>query len=98
MNENLSLEGNVRIPKQIQARGDMARKILKDQAETPPPAAAPAAAPPPPQFPVEELLHPPKPEKANDPQYWRGRANMIEGFRRQDNERNRQKITELEGV
>jgi len=97
MNENLSLEGTHRIPRQIQARGDMARKILAESA-APPPPAAPEAAAKPPQFTAEELLKPPQPEKANDPVYWRGRANMIEGFRRQDNERTRLKITELEGT
>jgi hypothetical protein len=99
MNENLSQEGNVRLPKQVTARGEMARKILADQSAEPnPPAAPEAAAKPTSQFTAEELLQPPKPEKANDPVYWRGRANMIEGFRRQDNERTRQKIADLEST
>jgi hypothetical protein len=97
MNENPRLEGNVRIPSQVTARGNLAREILAKAGEPPPPAPSPAPAPPAAELPAETewLVKAPTAEKDADPEYWKNRCNVIEGFRRADNARSTERINAL---
>ena len=101
MNENPSLDSNVRLPAQVVRAGQNARDILKaaneppaietKPPEQPPPEVAPAA------FTAEELLNAPDAEKNASRDYWWRRCQTVEGFRRQDNQRTALRIKTLEG-
>jgi hypothetical protein len=94
VNENLNLESKgVRVPHQVAAFAEHARSLLKPETESPPPAEA---SPPAPAFTFEELLKAPTPEKDKSRDYWHARANVVEGFRREDNARSQSKIQTLE--
>jgi len=83
VNEIRTVDTGPRIPRQIVAQAAHARELL-DRANQPPnsdpPNPAPAA-PAPANFTQEELLSAPTPEKDASPVYWKGRCNLIEGFR-----------------
>jgi hypothetical protein len=94
VDENLNLESKgVRVPHQVTAFADHARSLLKPAAEPPPTAENKPPAPP---FTFEELLKAPTPDKDSSRDYWHARANVVEGFRREDNARSQSKIQTLE--
>lgn len=102
MNENPSLESNVRLPRQVVQAGQNARALLAKGAEADDPDnpipktdAAPAA-PRPEAFTYEELLRAPTPEKDASRDYWKARCNVLEGYRRDDNQKTAKRVEALE--
>jgi hypothetical protein len=83
VNETRTVDPGPRIPRQIVAQAAHARELLEKRNQ--PPASDPAnpdpAAPAPASFTQDELLSAPTPEKDASPAYWKGRCNLIEGFR-----------------
>jgi hypothetical protein len=102
VNENPSLEGNVRLPHQVSRAGQNARDLLNAANEPPPAEIPPAAVTPPPAVPtpsaftIEQLLNAPDPERDASRDYWHSRCQMVEGFRREDNRKNQLRFKALE--
>jgi hypothetical protein len=98
VNENPSLEGNVRLPHQVTRAGQNARDLLKaaeSPPETKPPEKPPVAAVPA-AFTVEQLLNAPDSERDASRDYWFARCQSVEGWRREDNKRTSARIQALE--
>jgi hypothetical protein len=104
VNANPNVDAGPRLPRQIAAQAQHAHDLLKAGQELPIPPTSVATAAPPPSvstpppavFTVEQLLNPPDPEKDASRDYWNARANAVEGFRREDNARNKLRIERLE--
>ena len=104
MNETQVVDAGPKLPRQVTAFANEARDLLKAGQEPPaqdppaePPAPGPAAAVPAPQsFTYEQLLNAPDSTRDNDPAYWRARCNIIEGFRREDVRKGKEKVERLE--
>lgn len=102
MNANPNVDKGPRIPRQVVAQAARARALLGEGQDPIPeatqsaePANAPSA-PAPVFFTAEELLKAPDKERDQSRDYWYARSQAVEGFRRDENARSRDKITKLE--
>lgn len=98
MTENQSIEPTVRLPRQVAARADRARQLLKpaQPAVADPPPAEKADAPVPAPSPTDASPAPdvPRDPREDDPKYWRQRFKVTDGMWRQERETSRTAIAE----